>query len=86
MKEMKKESLTRAELGERVFQHAKAELEERGFSLWEENFDPEYPVSLRSLHNIRKGVFKVATLNSLPGVRVEEWFMVNRQVWINLGN
>jgi len=75
MKEMKKENLTRAELGERVFQHAKAELEERGFSLWEENFDPKYPVSLRSLHNVRKGVFKVVTLNSLPGVNVKEFFV-----------
>lgn len=75
MKEMKKENLTRAELGERVFQHAKAELESRGFSMWEENFDPLYPVSLRTLHNIRAGTFKVATLNSLPGVNVKEFFV-----------
>ena len=79
MKEMKKINkmrvLTRKELGETIFQHAKTELEKRGFSMWEENFDPLYPVSLRTLSNIRAGTFKVATLNSLPGVNVKEFFV-----------
>ena len=72
MKYLKKE-----EFSEAIFQAIKAEIESRGFSLWPPNFDPEYPISLRAIYNIRKGQFKVSTLNSLPGIRVEEWFSIN---------
>ena len=68
------EYLTRRELGEAVFQAAKAEIESRGFSLWQRGFDPDYPVSLRTLSNIRNGEFKTETLNKLPGIQVEERF------------
>jgi len=74
MKRIKK-YISRAELGEAVFQAAKAEIEGRGFSLWQPRFDPDYPVSLRTLSNIRKGKFKIKTLNKLPGIRVEEWLL-----------
>ena len=66
--------LTRSEFSERVFQAIKSDLESRGFSLWVENFDPAYPVSLRTVHNIRKGLFKMDVLRRLPGIEVEEWF------------
>jgi len=74
---MKKKYLTRIELGEAVFQAAKAEIESRGFSLWKSNFDPNYPVSLRTLANIRKGQFMVETLNKLPTIKVQDWFCVS---------
>ena len=73
---MKKKYLTRSEFGEAVFQKIKAEIESRGFSLWQPNFDPNYPLSLRAIHNVRKGQFRIETLNSLPGINVEEWFCV----------
>lgn len=73
---MKKQYLTRAEFGEAIFQKIKAEIESRGFSLWQPNFDPNYPLSLRAIHNVKNGQFKVETLNSLPGVQVEEWFCI----------
>jgi hypothetical protein len=68
--------LTRQEFGEAVYQMVKAEIESRGFSLWVENFDPDYPCSLRTLWNIRKGIFDIETVRKLPGIRVEEWFTV----------
>jgi hypothetical protein len=74
---MKKEYLTRAEFGERIFQAIKAEITSRGFSLWQPNFDPDYPISLRAINNIRKGQFRAETLNSLPGIKVEEWFCIS---------
>ncbi len=73
---MKKQYLTRAEFGEAVFQKIKADLISRGFALWKPRFDPEYPISLRAINNIRKGQFRLETLNSLPGINVEEWFCV----------
>lgn len=73
---MKKKYLTRSEFSEAVFQKIKAEIESRGFSLWQPNFDPNYPLSLRAIHNVRKGQFRIETLNSLPGINVEEWFCV----------
>lgn len=73
---MKKQYLTRAEFGEAIFQKIKAEITSRGFSLWQPNFDPNYPISLRAINNIRKGQFRIETLNSLPGIQVEEWFCV----------
>ena len=73
---MKKQYLTRAQFGEAVFQAAKAEIESRGFALWLPRFDPNYPISLRALSNIRKGQFKIETINTLPGIRVEEWFCI----------
>lgn len=75
---MKKEKqyLTRTEFGEAVFQAIKAELKSRGFALWLPNFDPNYPISLRAIHNIRKGSFSVKTLNELPGIKVDEWFTI----------
>lgn len=74
---MKKEKyLTRSEFGEAVFQKIKAELKSRGFSLWQPNFDPNYPISLRAINNIRRGQFKISTINSLPGIQAEEWFCI----------
>lgn len=66
--------LTRAKLGETLYQQIKAEIESRGFSLYQPNFDPDYPVSLRTVNNIRKGVFVVDRVNKLPGVDVGEFF------------
>jgi hypothetical protein len=74
---MKQNLLTRTQLAERLFQEIKTEIESRGFSLWDENFDPNYPISLRSIWNIRKGIFKIETLNSLPGISVSEFFTLN---------
>lgn len=71
---MKKQYLTRSEFSEAVFQAIKAEITSRGFSLWLPNFDPDYPISLRQVHNIRKGEFNFATLEKLPGIKVEQWF------------
>ena len=71
-----KNLLTRAEFGEAIYQAVKAEIESRGFSLWVENFDPEYPISLRTIGYIRKGRFDIETLRRLPGVKVEEWFTI----------
>lgn len=68
--------LTRQQFGEAVFQKIKAEIESRGFALWDENFPPDYPISLRAIWNIRKGHFKIETLNSLPGIEVREWFEI----------
>jgi hypothetical protein len=74
---MKKKYLTRSEFGEAVFQQIKAEITSRGFSLWQPNFDPDYPISLRTINNIRKGQFRAEALNSLPGIKVEEWFCIS---------
>jgi len=74
---MKKQYLTRAEFGERVFQAIKAEITGRGFSLWQPNFDPDYPISLRAIANIRKGKFEMKTLKKLPNIQVEEWFCIS---------
>lgn len=71
--------LTRAEFSERVFQTIKADIESRGFALWVENFDPNYPVSLRTIHNIRKGMFKFEQLKKLPGIEAEEWFCLREK-------
>jgi hypothetical protein len=68
--------LTRSEFGRAVFEAIKAELKSRGFSLWGPNFDPDYPISLRAVRNIRNGQFKISTLNSLPGIKVQEWFTI----------
>lgn len=77
---MKKQYLTRAEFGEAVFQAIKSDLISRGFALWKPKFDPDYPISLRAINNIRKGQFRVETLNSLPGIVVEEWFCISNVV------
>jgi|GEM_PF-6879998 len=74
---MKKEYLTRAEFGEAIFWAIKAEIKSRGFSLWQPNFDPDYPVSLRAIANYRKGKFEIKTLQKLPGIKVEEWFCIS---------
>lgn len=74
---MKKEYLTRQEFGEAVFQAIKVDLISRGFALWKPKFDPDYPISLRAINNIRTGQFRVETLNSLPGIKVEEWFCIS---------
>jgi len=74
---MKKEYLNRAEFGEAIFCAIKAEITSRGFSLWQPNFDPEYPISLRTINNIRNGKYKIDTLNSLPGIKVMEWFCIS---------
>jgi len=66
--------LTRQQLGETLYQQIKAEIESRGFSLYQPNFDPDYPVSLRTINYIRKGNFVVERLNGLPGVEVGEFF------------
>lgn len=77
---MKKQKalLTRAEFGEQIYQAIKAEIESRGFSLWVENFDPDYPIGLRQIGYIRKGRFKIETLRRLPGIRVEEYFTIEQ--------
>lgn len=77
--------LNRNDLGEAVFQKIKAELASRGFSLWGPNFDPDYPISLRAIHNIRRGQFKISTLNSLPGILVEELFAIKCKERDNFG-
>lgn len=69
--------MNKAEFSEAVFLLIKSEIESRGFALWHENFDASYPISLRAIWNIRKGQFKVKTLNTLPGIRVDEWFTVS---------
>lgn len=74
--QMKKQYLTRAEFGEAIFQKIKGEITSRGFSLWQPNFDPDYPISLRQIANIRKGKFEMKTLQKLPGIQVEEWFCI----------
>ena len=68
--------LTRLELSEAVFQANKAEIKSRGFSLWQPKFDPDYPIGLRQIHNIRKGHFEIKTLQKLPGIQVEERFCI----------
>lgn len=68
--------LTRAEFGEAIFQKIKAEIESRGHSLWPKNFPPDYPVSRRVLYDIKRGHFKIETLNRLPGIEVREWFEI----------
>ena len=68
--------LTRQEFGEAIYQAIKAEIESRGFSLWVENFDPDYPIGLRQIGYIRKGRFKIETLRRLPGIRVGEYFTI----------
>ena len=67
-------TMTRAEFGKAVFQSAKAEIERRGFSLVPGNFDPNYPVSLRTLRAIKRGIFTFQTISKMPGIRAEEWF------------
>lgn len=73
------EKLSRREAGERIFELAKAEIEARGFALWDQNFPPDYPVSLRQLWLIRQGKFRTETVNRLPGVNVREWFEVEAE-------
>lgn len=73
---MKKQYLTREEFGEAIFQAIKAEITSRGYSLWKPNFDPDYPISLRAINYIRKGQFRIETLNNLPGITAEEWFRI----------
>lgn len=68
--------LTRAQLGELIFQQIKTELKSRGYSMTSRNFPANYPISRRAVYLIRRGVFTVDTLNKLPGVKVEEWFRV----------
>lgn len=74
---MKKQYLTRAEFGEAVFQAIKSDLISRGFALWQPKFDPDYPIGLRQIANIRKGKFEIKTLQKLPGINVEEWFCIS---------
>jgi hypothetical protein len=74
-----KHLLTKALLGAAVFDAAKRELERRGFSLHAPNFDPDYPVSLRTLHNIRAGLFRIETVNKLPKIEVLEWFEIKEK-------
>jgi len=71
--------LTRQEFGEAVYQIVKAEIESRGFRLWAPRFDPNYPCSLRTVGNIRKGIFDIETVRKLPGIRVEERFTVETE-------
>lgn len=68
--------MSKEEFSEAVFQQIKEEIESRGYSLWSENFDPDYPISLRAIWNIRKGQFKIETLNRLPGIKVKEYFEI----------
>ena len=72
--------LTRAQLGEAVYQQIKADIESRGYSLYLPNFDPEYPVSLRTINSIRKGIFVAERVNKLPGVEFEELFELKTMV------
>lgn len=72
----RKRLLTRAEFGEAVYQAVKAEIESRGYRLWAPKFDPNYPCSLRTLGNIRNGIYDIETLRKLPGVKVEEYFTI----------
>jgi hypothetical protein len=66
----------RKEFGLAVFNHAKAEIEVRGFSLVAGNFDPNYPVSLRTLRAIKRGIFTFQTILKIPGIQAEEWFVL----------
>ena len=75
----KKQYLNRLEFGEVVFQAIKAEITSRGFSLWGPNFDPDYPMSLRMIYEVRKGRFDIRTIQKLPGIKVEEWFCIDTE-------
>jgi hypothetical protein len=68
--------LTRPQFGEAVFQAVKSELTSRGFALTSARFDPDYPISLRQIHYIRRGEFNVAILKRLPFIRYEEKFEI----------
>ena len=68
--------LTRQQLGEAIYQQIKADIENRGYSLYQPNFDPNYPVSLRTINYIRQGIFSVDRVNKLPGVEVSEFFTI----------
>jgi hypothetical protein len=71
-----KQLLTRPQFGEAVFQAVKSELISRGFALTSARFDPNYPISLRQLHYIRKGAFNVAILKRLPFIEYNEHFEI----------
>mgnify|MGYP003466566801 FL=1 len=68
--------LTRPQFGEAIFQAVKSELTSRGYELTSARFDPDYPISLRQIHYIRKGEFNVAILKRLPFIRYEERFEI----------
>lgn len=68
--------LTRPQFGEAIFQTVKSELISRGFALTSARFDPNYPISLRQLHYIRKGEFNVAILKRLPFIQYKEKFEI----------
>lgn len=74
---MTKQLLNRIEFGEAVFHAIKSDLESRGFALWQPKFDPDYPIKLRQIHNIRKGNFEIKTLQKLQCIQVEEWFCIS---------
>lgn len=74
---MEKQYFNRAEFGEAVFKAIKTDLISRGFALWKPKFDPNYPISLRAINNIRTGQFRVETLNTLPNIKVEECFCLH---------
>jgi len=71
-----KQLLTRTQFGEAIFKAVKSELNSRGFALTSARFDPDYPISLRQIHYIRKGEFNVAILKRLPFIRYEEKFEI----------
>ena len=71
-----KQLLTRTQFGEAIFKDVKSELNSRGFALTSARFDPDYPISLRQIHYIRKGEFNVAILKRLPFIRYEENFEI----------
>lgn len=77
--------MARTELGEAVFQAIKAGIEKNGFSLTAQNFPPNYPVSLRTVWNIRKGLFETGTLNKIPGIEVSEFFTLKINNMLQFG-
>lgn len=72
----KKQLLTRQEFGSKVFESVKSDLKSRGFALTSAKFDPDYPISLRQIHYIRKGEFNVAILKRLPFIEYTERFEI----------
>lgn len=68
--------LTRKETGRAVFEFVKSDLEKRGYALMQNGFDPLYPVSLRTLQDMRNGKFTESTLQKIPGIEVSVLFSI----------
>jgi len=68
--------LTRKETGRAVFEFVKSGLVSRGYNLTSAAFDPSYPLSLRTLQDMRNGKFTESTLQKIPGIEVSVLFSI----------